>query len=162
MQLTIGNISLPTNLLLAPVAGYFDLANRLVVRSVKGVPCEPGHLGDGRYDIGDGTYGAVALTCTELLCPQAILNDSHKSQWLAATAPEDRPVAMQLYGAEPGILAEAARWAEAQGAAIIDINMGCPVDKVTKKNGGSKLLCDPSFAVTICKSVVDAVKTPVT
>ncbi len=162
MKLTIGNITLPTNLLLAPVAGYYDLANRLVVRSVKGVPCEGEHLGDERYDIGDGTYGAVGLTCTELLCPQAILNDSHKTQWLAATAPEDRPVAMQLYGAEPSILADAARWAESQGAAIIDINMGCPVDKVTKKNGGSKLLCDPDAAVTITKCVVDAVKVPVT
>lgn len=162
MQLRIGSVTLPTNLLLAPVAGYFDLANRLVVRSVKGVACEGDHLGDVHYDIGDGTYGAVGLTCTELLCPQAILNDSHKTQWLAATSPEDRPVAMQLYGAEPGILAEAARWAEAQGAAIIDINMGCPVDKVTKRNGGSKLLCDPCSAVTICKSVVDAVNTPVT
>jgi len=162
MRLTIGGVTLPTNLLLAPVAGYYDLANRLVVRSVKGVPCEEEHLGDDRYDIGDGTYGAVGLTCTELLCPQAILNDSHKTQWLAATSKEDRPVAMQLYGAEPEILAEAARWAEAQGAAIIDINMGCPVDKVTKKNGGSKLLCDPDFAVMIAKCVVDAVKVPVT
>ena len=162
MRLTIGGVTLPTNLLLAPVAGYFDLANRLVVRSVRGVPCEGAHLGDEDYDIGDGTYGAVGLTCTELLCPQAILNEAHKTQWLAATAPEDRPVAMQLYGAEPDILAEAARWAEAQGAAIIDINMGCPVDKVTKKNGGSKLLCDPSFAVHLTQAVVDAVDTPVT
>jgi nifR3 family TIM-barrel protein len=162
MRLTIGNLTLPTNLLLAPVAGYYDLANRLVVRSVKGVPCAPQYLGDEQYDVGDGTYGGVGLTCTELLCPQAILNDSHKTQWFAATAPEDRPVAMQLYGAEPDILAEAARWAEAQGAAIIDINMGCPVDKVTKKNGGSKLLCDPGFAVEVCRTVVKAVKTPVT
>lgn len=161
-RLTIGNVQLPTNLLLAPVAGYYDLANRLVVRSVRGVACEGAHLGDPRYDVGDGTYGAVGLTCTELLCPQAILNESHKTQWLAATSPEDRPVAMQLYGAEPAILAKAARWAEAQGAAIIDINMGCPVDKVTKKNGGSKLLCDPGFAVEVCRTVVEAVKVPVT
>lgn len=161
-RLDIGGVELPTNLLLAPVAGYYDLANRLVVRSVKGVPCPPEHVGEPEYDIGDGTYGAVGLTCTELLCPQAILNESHKTQWLAATSPEDRPVAMQLYGAEPAILAEAARWAEAQGAAIIDINMGCPVDKVTKKNGGSKLLCDPDFAVTIAKTVVDTVSVPVT
>ena len=57
MRLTIGGVILPTNLLLAPVAGYYDLANRLVVRSIKGVPCQEGHLDDERYDIGDGTYG---------------------------------------------------------------------------------------------------------
>lgn len=161
-MLRIGPLTLPTNLLLAPVAGYFDLANRLVVRSVKGVPCEAEHVDDPRYDVGDNTYGAVGLTCTELLCPQAVLKENDKSMWLASTAPEDRPVAMQLYGAELDILRQAAQWAEEHGAAVIDINMGCPVDKVTKKNGGSKLLCDPRGAVAIAKAVVDAVSVPVT
>ncbi|MEM9021416.1 MAG: tRNA dihydrouridine synthase DusB [Planctomycetota bacterium] len=160
--LTIGDVVLPTNLLLAPVAGYFDLAYRLVVRSVGGVACEADHQGDPAYDIGDGTYGSVGLTCTELLCPHAILKENDKTMWLAATSDADRPVGMQLYGADPGVLAEAARWAESQGATLIDINMGCPVDKVTKKNGGSKLLCDPSGAAAICRTVVDAVTVPVT
>lgn len=160
-MLCIGSVRLPTPLLLAPVAGYFDLANRRMVKSIAGVPCKPGDLG-GPKDVGDGTYGAVGLTCTELLCPQAMLKESDKTLWLAATAPDEKPVAMQLYGAEPHILAEAACWAEARGAAVIDINMGCPVDKVTKKNGGSKLLCDPLGAVGIAKTVVDAVKVPVT
>ena len=161
-MLRIGDVTLPTNLLLAPVAGYFDLANRLVVRSVKGVPCPPEHASHPAYDIGDGTYGAVGITCTELLCPHAVLKETDKSMWIAATAPEDRPVAMQLYGASTDILVHAAQWAQDHGAAIIDINMGCPVDKVTKKNGGSKLLCDPAFAVELTKSVVNAVDVPVT
>lgn len=134
--LRIGNVELETPLLLAPIAGYCDLAFRLVVRSMR------------------GRHGGVGLACTDLLCPQAILNQSHKSLWLAATSPEDRPLCMQLYGRDPAIMAEAAAWAVEHGAAIVDVNMGCPVDKVTKKNGGSKLLCEPCLAVDIVRAIV--------
>ncbi|MCX5661021.1 MAG: tRNA dihydrouridine synthase DusB [Planctomycetota bacterium] len=144
-MLRIGSVQLETPLLLAPIAGYCDLAFRLVVRRLRG----PTGLG-------------VGLACTDLLCPQAILSENQKSLWLAATCPEDKPVCMQLYGADPAILAEAARWAQAHGATTIDINMGCPVDKVTKKNGGSKLLCDPGSTVLLAKQVVEAVTVPVT
>ena len=160
-MLRIGDVQLKTTLLLAPVAGYFDLAYRLVARSVPGVPCRPGDLG-GPRDVGDGTYGALGLACTELLCPHSVLRETDKAMWRAATSPEDSPVCMQLYGSDAGILAEAARWAEARGASVIDINMGCPVDKVTKKHGGSKLLCDPGHAVELARAVVRAVKVPVT
>ncbi|GAB4194655.1 MAG: tRNA dihydrouridine synthase DusB [Phycisphaeraceae bacterium] len=142
----IGNVQLETNLLLAPIAGYCDLAFRLVVRSVAGYA---GH-------------GSVGLACTDLLCPQAVLSENQKSLWLAATCPEDQPLCMQIYGADGRIMAEAARWAEAHGATTIDINMGCPVDKVTKKNGGSMLLCDPANTIRLAKQVVDAVSIPVT
>lgn len=144
-MLRLGNVELETPLLLAPIAGYCDLAFRLVVRSVR------------------GEHGGVGLACTDLLCPQAILNASTKMQWLAATCPEDRPLCMQLYGREPAIMAEAARWAAEHGAAVVDINMGCPVDKVTKKNGGARLLCEPGLAAEIVRCVVKAVPgTPVT
>ena len=160
-MLRVGNVRLKTNLLLAPVAGYFDLAYRLVVRSVGGVPCEAGDVG-GPADVGDGTYGALGLACTELLCPHSLLRESDKAMWRAATSEEDSPVCMQLYGADADILVQAARWAEEKGATLIDINMGCPVDKVTKKHGGSKLLCDPGGAVRLAKAVVEAVGVPVT
>jgi tRNA-dihydrouridine synthase B len=91
-----------------------------------------------------------------------VLSENRKSLWLAATHAADQPICMQLYGADGGIMAEAARWAEGHGAATIDINMGCPVDKVTKKNGGSMLLCDPGNTVKLAKMVVDAVDVPVT
>jgi len=142
----IGNVPLTTNLLLAPIAGFCDLAFRLVVRSVAGV--------DGR--------GSVGLTSTDLLCPHAILNENHKTLWLTATSPLDQPVCMQLYGRHPDSLCDAARWAEAHGAKIIDLNMGCPVDKVTKKNGGSKLLTEPCLAVEIIEKLLRAVSVPVT
>ena len=143
-MLKIGNLQLQTPLLLAPIAGYCDMAFRLVVRSIR------------------SEYGGVGLACTDLLCPEAILRENEKSLWLAATCPEDQPVCMQLYGRHPEVLAEAGRWAQAHGATTIDVNMGCPVDKVTKKNGGSKLLCEPLLAVEIVQQLVKAVDLPVT
>jgi nifR3 family TIM-barrel protein len=143
-MLRIGSLTLETPLLLAPIAGYCDLAFRLVVRSVR------------------GPYGGVGLACTDLLCPQALLSENDKSLWLAATSPDDKPVCMQLYGRDPDIMADAALWAQAHGATTIDINMGCPVDKVTKKNGGSRLLCEPMLAVGIVERLVRTVRVPVT
>lgn len=144
-MLKIGDVQLETPLLLAPIAGYCDLAFRLVVRSIR-----------------SEQYGGVGLAFTDLLCPQAILRENEKSLWLSATCPEDQPVCMQLYGRHPEVLADAGRWAEAHGATTIDVNMGCPVDKVTKKNGGSKLLCEPLLAVEIVQTLVKAVSVPVT
>ncbi len=146
-MLRIGPVTLKTNLLLAPIAGYCDLAFRLAVRAVP--EAAPG-------------VGTLGLACTDLLCPHAILKENEKSLWLAATCPEDSPVCMQLYGRHPEVMADAARWAEAHGATTIDINMGCPVDKVTKKNGGSQLLCEPDVALAVAKATVEAVKVPVT
>jgi nifR3 family TIM-barrel protein len=143
-MLSIGDMTLENPLLLAPIAGYCDLAFRLIVRSIR------------------GPSGGVGLACTDLLCPQALLSENEKSLWLAATSPEDHPLCMQLYGANPDILAEAARWAEAHGAQTIDINMGCPVDKVTKRNGGSMLLCNPTSTIELARKVVNATKRPVT
>jgi len=162
-MLRIGNVQLKTNLLLAPIAGYCDLAFRLVVRSVPGyggpgVTGHEEHSGSGGISVG----GTVGLACTDLLCPQAVLNENQKSLWLAATHRDDQPICMQLYGADGEIMAQAAQWAQAHGATTIDINMGCPVDKVTKKNGGSTLLCDPVGTVKLAKQVVDAVSVPVT
>ncbi len=159
VMLRIGELELGSNLLLAPIAGYCDLAFRRVVRSVTGrypLADPPQPLPPGMAEPG------VGLACTDLLCPQAVLRESDKAMWLAATCPEDQPVCMQLYGRHPHVMAEAARWAEAHGAKVVDINMGCPVDKVTKKNGGSKLLCEPQVAVDIVRAVVRAVNVPVT
>ena len=146
-MLRIGPVELKTNLLLAPIAGYCDLAFRLVVRSVPGLPVDP-----DRPEKGD--HGNVGLACTDLLCPQAILSENEKSLWLAATCPEDSPVAMQLYGRHVEALCPAAEWAVEHGACVVDLNMGCPVDKVTKKNGGSKLLTEPCLAVDIVERLV--------
>lgn len=141
--LQIGPVQLKTNLLLAPIAGYCDLAFRLVCRH----------------------QGGVGLACTDLLSPQGLLRGTATSLDLARTHDEDQPVGMQLYGGDPDLMAEGALWAVEHGATVVDINMGCPVDKVTKKDGGSKLLCIPDTAVEIarrCARVLEPHGVPLT
>lgn len=134
-MLRIGHVQLQSNLLLAPIAGYCDLAFRTICRR----------------------YGGLGLACTDLLSPQGLLRGTATSLDLAQTNDFDKPVGMQLYGGEPGIMADGALWARDHGATVIDINMGCPVDKVTKKDGGSRLLCIPDTAERIVDAVVNAV-----
>jgi len=139
-MLTIGSVQLDTPLLLAPVAGHCDLPFRLTARAC----------------------GGLGLAFTDLLCPHGILKQNQQTQWLAATNPDDQPLGMQLYGKDPDIMTEAARWAEANGATTIDINMGCPVDKVTKTFAGSMMLCIPDHTVAMARRLVEAVDVPVT
>ncbi len=139
-MLRLGSVQLETNLLLAPIAGYCDLSFRLLCRGL----------------------GGVGLACTDLLSPQGLLRGTAASLDLARTHDLDQPIGMQLYGADPRIMAEGARWAADHGATVIDINMGCPVDKVCKKDGGSKLLTDVDRAQRITESVIRAVELPVT
>jgi len=131
LPVTIGRLTLATNLLLAPIAGYCDLSFRLVARAC----------------------GGVGLACTDLLCPAGLVRENYRSMMLAATCAQDSPVCMQIYGGEAGPMCDAARWAEDHGAAVVDINMGCPVDKITKRDGGSKLLCDPDRTLGIVEKV---------
>ena len=122
-----GSVSLETNLLLAPIAGWCELAWRVTCREL----------------------GGVGLACTDLLSPKGLLLSEETSRDLARTNDLDRPIGMQLYGADAEILAQGAAWCAQHGATVVDINMGCPVDKVTKKNGGSMLMCDlgSTFAI---------------
>ena len=115
-----GAVQLESNLLLAPIAGWCELAWRITCREL----------------------GGVGLACTDLLSPKGLLISKETSRDLAMTNELDKPIGMQLYGSEPEILAKGAQWCAEHGATVVDINMGCPVDKVTKKDGGSKLMCD--------------------
>jgi len=143
--LRIGPVQLETNLLLAPIAGYTDLSYRVACRSFNDEPgAAPGF---------SGRPAALGLACTDLLSPHGLLRGSPKALDLARTRDDDRPVGMQLYGSDPDLLAEAARWAADHGATVLDINMGCPVDKVTKKDGGSRLMVpDEGVAPSGCRS----------
>ena len=125
--LTIGTLRLATNLLLAPLSGYTDVSFRLVARAC----------------------GSVGLAYTDLLCPEGVVRENRRSMELAATCPQDSPLALQLYGSDPDALADAARWAEDHGVHIVDLNMGCPAEKITAMNAGSRLLCDPDRALRI-------------
>jgi nifR3 family TIM-barrel protein len=139
-MLQLGTVRLKSKLLLSPIAGYCDLAFRLVIRRL----------------------GGVGLACTALVNPRGILRQTRKTQELLRTEPADSPLCIQLYGHEPLPMAEAARWCQDQGAAVIDINMGCPADKVTAHHGGASLLRNPLAAVHLAEHVVKAVSTPVT
>ncbi|MDH3582738.1 MAG: tRNA dihydrouridine synthase DusB [Phycisphaerae bacterium] len=139
-MLRIGDISLESRLLLAPIAGHCDLPFRLTARAC----------------------GGVGLAFTDLLCPHGILKQNRQTRWLMATGPADQPLGMQLYGCDAELMAEAGRWAVDQGATIIDINMGCPVDKVTKTFAGSMMLQTPDHTLAVTRSLIQAVDVPVT
>jgi len=133
--LKIGPVELATPLLLAPIAGHCDLAFRILCREL----------------------GGVGLASTDLLNCHALLRGAERSLALAATSAEDSPLCMQLYGNDQDPLPEAGVWAVDHGARVVDINMGCPVDKVAKKHGGSLLLCDPESTTRLAARIVAAV-----
>ncbi len=135
-MLRIGTAEFESPLLLAPMAGQCDLAFRILCREL----------------------GGVGLASTDLLNSHSLLRGSPTALKLAATDPADQPLSMQLYGNDGDPLPEAAKWAVDHGAALIDINMGCPVDKVCKKHGGSLLLCDVSGTVKLAERIVNAVR----
>lgn len=133
--LKIRTLQLATPLLLAPIAGYCDVSFRLIARAC----------------------GGVGLAVTDLLCPEGVLRENYRSMQLAATCEADSPLSMQLYGSNVHRLCEAARWCRDHGAHVIDLNMGCPVDKITKRDGGAKLLCNPDATVELARRVVESV-----
>ena len=138
--MNIGTVTIPGRVTLAPMAGVTDAAFRRLC-----------------YQQG------AALTCTEMVSARALVYRDKKTEALLYCPPEDRPVAAQIFGHEPEIMAEAAPMALAlSGADILDINMGCPVGKVVKSGDGSALMRDPVLAGKIIEAVVRAVDVPVT
>jgi nifR3 family TIM-barrel protein len=138
--LQIGSLTLASRYLLAPLAGYTNLSFRLAVREL----------------------GGLGLATTDLVNARALLLGSRKTMELIQTCPEDRPVAVQIYGANPQEMKDAAQWLEGYGVSSVDINMGCPVHKVTRGGGGSAMLCDAGNTVDLVRTVVEAVRIPVT
>src|SRR2546426_6080973 len=104
-------------------------------------------------------FGA-GLACTEVISSEALVRRHRESFRLMDLGSDQRPVSVQLMGGDPGVMAEAARIAEAAGADIVDINMGCPVPKVVKTSGGSSLLRDPDRACRVSEAVVGAGAAP--
>jgi len=125
-------------LILAPMAGFADHPFRRVCRR----------------------FGADEVV-TELLSANALVRDNLKTMKMTELHPEEIPAVMQIFGADPDVMAEAARIVEQDGSPFIDINMGCPVKKVVKTGAGAALLDNHPLAARIVKKVVDAVKTPV-
>ncbi len=139
MSIQIGTIRLDDPVILAPMSGVTDLPFRRLVKR----------------------HGA-GLVVSEMIASEAMIRQTRQSMAMAANCPEERPMAVQLAGCEPAIMAEAARLNADRGAAIIDINFGCPVKKVVNGHAGSALMRDERHAARILAATVAAVDLPVT
>jgi len=137
--ISIGPIRIEAPVILAPMTGVTDLPFRRVVKR----------------------YGA-GLTVSEMIASQAMIRETRQSLQKSLWDPAEEPVSLQLAGCEPHVMAEAAKLNEQRGAAIIDINMGCPVKKVVNGDAGSALMRDLPLAAAIIEATVKAVKVPVT
>ena len=135
----IGNVELPNNLILAPMAGVSDLPFRLLCRE----------------------QGA-GLTVMEMISAKAILYKNRNTEELMYTVPEDRPVSLQLFGSDPDIVSEIALQIEERPYDILDFNMGCPVPKVVKNGEGSALMREPEKAAAIVRECVRKIHKPMT
>jgi nifR3 family TIM-barrel protein len=106
-------------------------------------------------------YGA-GLVCSEMVSCAGIEHRNEKTLGYLRVAGDEHPLAIQIFGADPSVMAEAARMVAAAGADIVDVNFGCPVKKVTKTGAGATLLDDPDRACRIVEAIADAVSLPVT
>ena len=138
-KLTIGNVTLDNNIILAPMAGVTDLPFRLLCSE-------------------QGT----GLSCMEMISAKAILYKNRNTESLLEIHPQEGPVSLQLFGSDPKILGAMAKQIEDRPFSILDINMGCPVPKVVNNGEGSALMRDPKLVGEIVSAVVKAVDKPVT
>jgi tRNA-dihydrouridine synthase B len=137
--IAIGTHRLDVPVILAPMTGVTDRPFRTLVKR----------------------FGA-GLTVTEMIASEAMIRETRQSLQKAAWHPSEEPVSMQLAGCDPERMAEAAKLNEGMGAAIIDINMGCPVKKVVNGHAGSALMREPELARRLIEATVKAVQVPVT
>lgn len=108
------------------------------------------------------SIGGQGLTYTEFVAAQALKNRGKKALAIAQFDRDEFPIAIQIYGKDPQIMAEAAKVVEDLGATIVDINMGCPSKKVCAHSGGSALMKDPKKAIEIVRAVRSAIRVPLT
>lgn len=136
----IGNLDFPTPVFLAPMAGVTDTPYRILAQEM-----------------------GCAMAFAEMVSVLGIHFRNEKTLAMLETVPEERPLAMQLFGARPEPVAEAAVYVESLGCAdVIDFNMGCPAPKIVKNGAGSALLKEPELAGEILAALVKATKLPVT
>ncbi len=136
----IGPVSVENPLILAPMEDVSNLPFRLIAKRI----------------------GKPGLMFTEFVSAMAIHYGATKTFRKMRIHPDERPLGIQIFGGDPDVMAETARIAEEMGADILDINMGCWVPKVCKTGSGAALLKDPEMAQKIVRTVVEAVKIPVT
>jgi tRNA-dihydrouridine synthase B len=139
MSISVGSLVLDDPVILAPMSGVTDLPFRRLVK----------RLGAG-------------LVVSEMIASEAMVRETRQSLTMARSCPEEQPMAVQLAGCEPRVMAEAAKLNADRGARIVDINFGCPVKKVVNGHAGSALMRDETHAARILEATVRAVDLPVT
>jgi nifR3 family TIM-barrel protein len=136
----VANVRIAPNIVLSPMEGVTDLTFRRLVRSI----------------------GGVGLTVTEFVPSAGLSRGDLKVQEMVQFDPDERPVAVQIFGRDPAMMAEGAAMAQDLGATLVDINMGCPSKKVCAHSGGSALMQEPGLVQDIVRATVGAVDIPVT
>ncbi len=137
--LRIGSVVLNNNTIFAPLAGISNLPLRLLAKEA-----------------------GCGLVCSEMISSNGLVYKSKKTEELAESSPDEKPLSVQIFGADPHIMAEAARIVEDTGADIIDINFGCAVKKIIKTGAGAALMKDQDKAASIISAVKKAIKIPLT
>ncbi len=135
----VGRLGLPNRVMMAPMAGVTDLAFRQLAREA-----------------------GCGLVFTEMVSAKAIVMGNRKTGDILRTAPEEKPVGVQLFGSDPAAMARAAQVAVAQGASLVDVNMGCPAPKVVKNGDGAALMRNPRLAARVVGAIRSSVPVPVT
>jgi tRNA-dihydrouridine synthase B len=139
MAISVGPVRIEDPVFLAPMSGVTDMPFRRLVKRE-----------------------GAGLVVSEMIASQAMIRESRQTMRMAENSPEEYPMAVQLAGCEPEAMAEAAKLNEDRGAALIDINFGCPVKKVVNGHAGSSLMRDEVHAARILEATVKAVRLPVT
>jgi tRNA-dihydrouridine synthase B len=134
----IRDVEIPTRLVLAPMAGVSVQAFRR-----------------------QGRRHGAGLVCSEMVSCAGLEHRNERTLGYLRVAADEHPLAIQVFGSDPGVMAEAARMVEAAGADLVDVNFGCPVRKVTKTGAGATLLDDPDRACRIVEAMAEAVSVPV-
>ncbi|MBT5018160.1 MAG: tRNA dihydrouridine synthase DusB [Planctomicrobium sp.] len=138
--LHFGSLRLPSRYLLSPLAGFTNLPFRRVCREI----------------------GGVGLCTTDLVSARGLLEKNEKSLQLIATHEVDTPYSVQIFGPNRSEMRDAAQFLQEDGVDSIDINMGCPVDRITSGGAGSAMMCSTENTIQLVQSVVEAVSIPVT
>jgi tRNA-dihydrouridine synthase B len=136
----IGSVQLESPLVVSPMAGMTDTAFRRLVKR----------------------HGGCGLVVSEMVSSEGLVRGIDRTLEYAEYTEEERPVSIQIFGGDPAKMADAAQIVQGMGADIVDVNMGCPVPKISKHNAGCSLMREPQHAAAIIEAMVKAVKIPVT
>src|SRR5258708_14961808 len=136
----IGSVQLPSPFAIAPMAGMTDTAFRRLVKR----------------------HGGCGLVVTEMVSAEGLVRGIDRTLEYAEYTEEERPISIQIFGGDPGKMADAAQIVEGMGADIVDVNMGCPVPKIAKHHAGCSLMREPQHAASVIAAMTKKVRIPVT